>query len=225
MFRVVRETGILSAREDLTVAQLSVRTGEKKSKEDSQTEPKEHLGEMDESTDHEKKEPPLEKMTKAELLKKLEEIQESVEKNFDLYVRSQAEVDNMKKRFQKEREDLIKFSNESLIRQLLTTIDNLERAIEHSQNENSITSLREGVELTLKGLMDTLEKAGLEKVNSLGKPFDPNFHSAISVQEDNSVDAGTVLQELQKGYTVKQRLIRPAMVIVSKKGSDGTDVN
>jgi molecular chaperone GrpE len=207
------------------VVQVRVRTGEKGLEEDSQRESAEHLGEMAEAIDHEKKEPPLDKMTKVELLKKLKQVQESAEKNFDLYARSLAELDNMKKRFQKEKEDLIKFSNESLIKQLLTIIDNLEMATAHSQNENSLSSLAEGVELTLKGLTDTLEKAGLEKVNAVGKPFDPNFHAAVSAQEDHSVDAGTVLQELQKGYTLNQRLIRPAMVIISKKGPDATDLN
>ena len=207
------------------MVQVNVKTEEKGLKEESPKESAESSGKVDQAVAHGKKEPPVEKMTKAELLKKFKEVQESAEKNFDLYVRSQAELDNMKKRFQKEKEDLIKFSNESLIKQLLTIIDNLESATEHSQNQNSFSSLAEGVKLTLKGLTDTLEKAGLEAVNAVGKPFDPNFHSAVSAQEDDSVDNGTVLQELQKGYTLNQRLIRPAMVIVSKKGPDTTGAN
>lgn len=197
---------------------MKAESTEKKIEDDSQDELKEHPEESAEAEDQEKKDIPLEKMTKAQLLTKVKEVQETVEKNFDLYVRSQAEIDNLKKRFQKDKADLYRFSNESLIKQLLSVVDNLEKAIEHSENENSLDTLREGVKLTLKGLMDILEKAGLESVKALGEPFDPNFHEAVSEQDDKSVKPGTVLQELQKGYMLNQRLIRPSMVIVSKNG-------
>jgi molecular chaperone GrpE len=164
----------------------------------------------------ESREIPLEKMAKAELLEKVKEVQQVAEKNFDLYLRSQAEIENVKKRVQKEKAELAKFSNESLIRQLLPVSDNLKKAIAHCEAGNSFDSLKEGVELTLKGLMDTLEKAGLEEVKSVGEPFDPNFHEAVSEQEDSSVKPGTVIQELQKGYLLNERLIRPSMVIISK---------
>jgi len=168
------------------------------------------------SEDHEGKGIPLEKMTKAQLLEKVKEGQELAGKNFDLYIRSQAEIDNLKKRFQKEKQDLARFSNESLIKQLLTVMDNLEKAIMHSQDENSLNVLSEGVEMTLKGLKDILQKEGLEEVNAVDEHFDPNFHEAVSGQEDKTVKSGTVLEELQKGYILNQRLIRPARVIVSK---------
>jgi len=201
------------------VAGISVQKEEKSeetAKEDSCEELKRDAKEKAESKDHEKKEIPLEKMTKAQLREKIKEAQELGEKNYDLYIRSQAEMDNMKKRFRKEKDDLVKFSNDSLIRQLLGVVDNLEKAVSHSQDENSTVSLREGVELTLKGLMDILEKSGVERLEAVGHPFDPNFHEAMSEQEDNTVKPGTVLQEFQKGYILKQRLLRPAMVIVSK---------
>ena len=185
--------------------------------DDPQEQTEDNAKQDEESPDKEMKEIPLEEMKKTQLLDKIKQVQESSEENYDLYVRSQAEMDNMKKRFQKEKQDLIKFSNESLVKQLLPVMDNLEKAISHSQDENSLTSLREGVELTLKGLKDTLEKAGLEDVQALGEPFDPNCHEAISEQEDDSVEPKTVLQELQKGYFLNKRLIRPSMVIVSKK--------
>ena len=197
---------------------IKAESAEKKTEDDSQDELKEHPEESAEVENQEKKDIPLEKMTKAQLLTKVKEVQATVEKNFDLYVRSQAEIDNLKKRFQKDKADLCKFSNESLIKLLLSVIDNLEKAIAHSENENSLDALKEGVKLTLKGFMDILEKAGLESVNALGEPFDPNFHEAVSEQEDNSVKQGTVLKELQKGYMLHQRLIRPSMVIVSKNG-------
>lgn len=165
-----------------------------------------------------------EKMTKAELLEKINELQEASEKNYDLYLRSEAEIENIKKRNKKEKEDWFKYANETLIKEILPVLDNLEMAISHTQNENSLNALREGVELTLKGLKDTLAKSGLEEVKAEGERFDPNYHHAVSEQNDENVEAGIILQELQKGYTLNSRLIRPAMVIVSKGKADvGTD--
>lgn len=195
---------------------MKAESPEKKIGEDSQKELKEQPGERDKESDNEESEIPLEKMTKGQLLNRVKEVQETADKNFDLYVRSQAEIDNLKKRFQRDKTELCKFSNESLIKNLLSVGDNLEKAIAHSDNDNSLDALREGVELTLKGLMDTLEREGLESVKALGEPFDPNFHEAVSELQDNSAKPGTVIQELQKGYILNQRLIRPAMVIVSK---------
>ncbi|MBW1705607.1 MAG: nucleotide exchange factor GrpE [Deltaproteobacteria bacterium] len=190
-----------------------------KIKDDSQSDVGENPKEGDKSESHEKTDIPLEKMTKAQLVDKIKQVQESADENYDLYIRSQAEMDNMKKRFQKDKQDLIKFSNESLVKQLLPVMDNLENAISHSQDEGPLDALNVGVELTLKGLKDTLEKAGMKEVKAMGEPFDPNCHEAISEQEDDSVEPKTVIQELQKGYFLNQRLIRPAMVIVSKNAA------
>ena len=162
------------------------------------------------------KEKPLAKMTKPELLEKITELQEESKNNFDLYLRSQAEMENIKKRNKKDKEDWVKYANETLIKEMLPVIDNLEKAISHSRNENSFDALKEGVALTLKGFMDALQKSGLAEVKAHGEPFDPNFHQAVSQQEDHNVEPGIILEELQKGYTLNDRLIRPAMVVVSK---------
>jgi molecular chaperone GrpE len=166
-------------------------------------------------------EKPLEKMTKSELLEKINELKEASDKNHDLYLRSEAEIENIKKRNRKDKEEWVKYANETLIKEILPVMDNLEMAISHSQEENSVQALREGVELTLKGLRDVLGKSGLEEVKAEGEPFDPNFHHAVSEQADENVEPGIILQELQKGYMLKKRLIRPAMVIVSKGGPNG----
>ena len=170
-----------------------------------------------ESQDQEEEEIPITKMTKAQLIKKVEKVQEASDKNLDLYIRSQAEIDNLKKRYQKERQDLVKFANESLIKQLLPVVDNLEKAITHSQDEDSIEAIREGIDLTLKGLTDILQKAGVKTVEAVGEQFDPNFHEAVSEMANDRVEPGSVIKDLQKGYILNQRLIRPSMVIVSKK--------
>ena len=175
----------------------------------------EALSPEDESQNEE--EIPLREMTKDQLIEKISEVQASADTNMDNYLRSQAEMENMKKRFQKDRQDLIKYGNETLTKQLLPVADNLEKALDHSKDEDSIEALREGVDLTLKGLINVLEKAGVEVVEAVGAPFDPNFHEAVSEQADGRAAPGTVLKELQKGYLLNQRLIRPAMVIVNKK--------
>jgi molecular chaperone GrpE len=158
----------------------------------------------------------LEKMPESELLQKIEEFREKAEKNYDQYVRAQAEIENIIKRNKKDKEEWIKYSTETLIKDLLIVIDNLEKAVSHSNDENSLQALREGVELTLKGLKNTLAKSGLEEIVSIGKPFDPNFHHAVSEQEDGNTEQGIIINEFQKGYSLHQRLIRPAMVIISK---------
>ncbi len=161
-------------------------------------------------------EKPLEEMSKAELIQKASELQEKVDKNYDLYLRSHAELENVIKRNKKEKEDWIKYSNETLIKELLPVLDSLEKAIAFSDNKNSFNALKEGVELTLKGLKEALMKSGLAEVEAEGKPFDPAYHHAVSQQDDASVDPGTILQELQKGYMLNQRLVRPSMVVLSK---------
>lgn len=185
---------------------------------DNGSPPRENEG-VDPSTDEAR---PLEELSKEELIQKIQRLQEDVKAHYDLYLRSQAEMENLKKRHQKEKEDWRRFANEKLIKDLLPAVDNLQSAIAHTYDGNSVESLREGLELTLKGLRGALETAGLEEVQAEGEPFNPCFHEAISMQEDEHRQAGHVLQELQKGYTLNERLIRPALVVVSK-GKPGED--
>ncbi len=172
--------------------------------------------------DQEAETKPHKKMSKAELEEKIKDLVQEKQTSFDLYLRAQAEMENIKKRARKEKEDWLKYANETLIKEILPVMDNLEKAISHSDNEESFTALKEGVELTLKGLKDILKKSGLEEVQAKGESFDPCFHEAVSEIEDKSVRTGTVIQELQKGYILNQRLVRPAMVIVSRGGETDT---
>lgn len=187
-----------------------------KSREDSQGGIKVTQEGIPEKKGQEAKEKPLEKSSKAELIEKIKKIEEESKNNYDLFLRSEADSENMKKRGKKEKEEWIKYANEKIIKDLLPVLDNLENAISHSKNEGSLDALREGVELTLKGLKDTLIKSGLEEVKAQEESFDPCYHHAVSEQEDEKVKAGLICHELQKGYTFNQRLIRPAMVVVSK---------
>lgn len=162
---------------------------------------------------------PDEGLDRDTLLKRLKEAQEASAGNYDLYLRAQAEIDNIRKRHKKDKEDWLKYSNEGLIKSLLPSLDNIEKALEHAGNSEAIHALREGIELTLKGLKESLSKSGLAEVRALGEVFDPCFHEAVSQIQDDSVKPGTILQELQRGYLLNGRLIRPAIVVVSRPGS------
>jgi molecular chaperone GrpE len=164
----------------------------------------------------------LEEPTGEDLLDQIQELRKTSEKNYDLYLRSQAEIENIKKRNKKEKEDWLKYANESLIKDLLPSLDSLEKALAHANDQNALDALKEGVSLTLKGLKDALSRSGLEEVCAKGEPFDPCFHEAVSQIEKDEVKPGTIVEELQKGYLLNKRLIRPAMVVVSKSGSTGS---
>jgi molecular chaperone GrpE len=168
-----------------------------------------------EATQSEIQEKPLEDLPKTQLIEKFAALKALSDKNYDLYLRSQAEMENMKKRFRREKEDWIRYSNETLIKEILPIMDNLERAVSHSNREAALPSLREGIELTLRSLKSALGKSGLEEVKAEGELFDPALHEAVSQVNDESVERGKVVKEIQKGYLLNKRLIRPSMVTVS----------
>jgi molecular chaperone GrpE len=146
--------------------------------------------------------------------------------NYDRLLRVTAEFENYKKRMEREMNEFRKFANESLVKDILPIIDNLERALEvpYSDNENAFHSMREGIRMTRKGLLESLEKYGVVAIDSLDKPFDPNFHQAVMQEESQDHPENTVSNELQKGYVIRDRLLRPAMVVVSKKPDSKLEV-
>lgn len=161
------------------------------------------------------------KKSREELIKEQEKAIEEREKEIDelrdrlLY--QHADFENFKKLKAKEKQEALRFGNETLIKEILPVIDNLERAIEHATKTGESTSIVEGVELTLKGLLKVLERFGVQRVEALDKKFDPNIHEAVYQEDREDVDPGTVVGELQKGYIMDGRLLRPAMVSVAKK--------
>lgn len=161
------------------------------------------------------------------LEKKAEKAEEDSKTAHERLLRATAEFDNYKKRSLRETSEFRKFANESLIKEILPVVDNLERAIESSGNDgNANKSIVEGVEMTLKEIFKVLEKFNLKALDSEGKAFDPNFHQAVLQEETDEYPENTVLKEMQKGYVLHDRLIRPAMVVVSKakvKNDDGQD--
>ena len=157
---------------------------------------------------------------RAQLLVKYSELEEQLRQAEERVLRTAADAENFKRRLQREKEEQIRYANETFMRQLLPVIDNLERALQHSATAPNQESLLEGVNMTLKGFIETLSRFGCTVLETIGKTFDPNFHEAVSQEESSKVEPNTVLQELQKGYMLKERLLRPAMVIVSKPASE-----
>ena len=138
----------------------------------------------------------------------------------DSVLRAQAEVQNMRRRCEIDVEKAHKFALEKFSTELLTVIDNLERALEAvaGADNEAINAMREGVELTLKGFLETCEKFSIRQLNPEGEPFDPQMHQAMSMVPNNDVEPNTVLTVVQKGYVLNDRVIRPAMVMVSRAG-------
>jgi molecular chaperone GrpE len=159
-----------------------------------------------------KKEEVIEAM-QASLAEKEKQIEELKERQ--LY--QQAEFENFKKLKAREKQEVLRFGNETLIKELLPVIDNLERAIEHAGKTDEAKSIAEGVALTLNGFLKALEKFDVTRIDALGQKFDPNVHEAIYQEETEAVDPGTVVSEFQKGYVMDGRLLRPSKVSVAKK--------
>jgi len=152
---------------------------------------------------------------------RIEELEKEVEVNYDRFIRVTADFENYKKRIAREMSDLRKFANENILKDMLSAVDNLERAIESgSKQDSEKQTLLEGVEITLKDLFRMFEKYGVKDFKSEGQPFDPVFHQAMMQEQTNDYPDNTVLNELQKGYTIHERLLRPAMVVVARNLSD-----
>jgi molecular chaperone GrpE len=157
-----------------------------------------------------------------DLEEKVTEAQAEARENHDRMLRLAAEFENYKKRTNREMEDLKKYATENLIRQLLTIVDNLERAIASASADNQNgQGVIDGVALTLAEVMKILEKHHVSPIESLGVPFDPSFHQAMCQEESDEHPPNTVVQEYQKGYMIHDRLLRPAMVVVSKTTQNG----
>ncbi len=136
--------------------------------------------------------------------------------NYDRFLRERAELENFKRRMQREKMDALKYSAEALVRDLLPVIDNLERAIAHAEQGGDGQPVVEGLSLVLKSFLDTLERHGVKQVKPKGKPFDPALHEALAHVESKTEKPNTVIEEYHKGYMLHDRLLRPAAVAVAK---------
>ncbi len=155
-----------------------------------------------------------------EELDELEVAQEELAKQKDQVLRIAAEFENYKKRMMREKTTAMKYAGEPILREILPTLDNLERAIaqgeaEDVEAEQALSSLLEGVQLTLKSLVTSLEKFEVTAIESVGEPFDPVNQEALTMEASDTVPVNHVLNEFEKGYQYKDRLLRAAKVIVS----------
>ncbi|WP_158175151.1 nucleotide exchange factor GrpE [Grimontia hollisae] len=152
-----------------------------------------------------------------ELEAALEASEAKVKEQQDSVLRARADVENMRRRTEQEIDKARKFALERFANELLPVIDNMERAVEMADRENeTLKPMVEGVELTLKTMKDAVEKFGLKELNPQGEPFNPEFHQAMSIQESEEHAPNTVMLVMQKGYELNGRVVRPAMVMVSK---------
>lgn len=152
----------------------------------------------------------------ANLKQQLAAKEEEAKNNYDRFVRQVAELDNFKKRATREREEAIRFANEALIKDLLPILDNLERAVAHADGGGNGKPLIEGVEMVLKGFLDALGRHGVSQILAVGQTFDPAQHEAMAQVETDNPQPNTIVEEHHKGYMLRDRLLRPALVSVSK---------
>jgi molecular chaperone GrpE len=152
-----------------------------------------------------------------DLAEKLKSKEQEAQENYDRLLRVSAEFENYKKRASREMEEFRKFSNQSLIKEMLSVVDNLELAINSTNGHETIDKgLLDGLEMTHKEILKVFEKFNVKPISAIGQPFDPTFHEAVMQEETVEYPNNTVINELQKGYLIHDRLLRPSMVVVAK---------
>lgn len=155
--------------------------------------------------------------------KDIASLEAALEAEKDRFMRLSAEFDNYRKRKQREIDEFRKFANETVFKQFLSVVDNLERAIASAETNKDVDSLLEGVKLTYREILKVFQDFNVKPVEAEKQSFDPNFHQAVTQKETNEVPENTVTDVLQTGYLLHDRLIRPAMVVVSKSTGNDTE--
>jgi len=155
----------------------------------------------------------------ADQLEELKERAAKADENWDRLLRTTADFENFKKRAAREKQDAIRFGNESLLQKLVPVLDHFDMALSAAQagGVEAAKPLQDGIQMIYQQLRNALVEAGLEEVDAAGKPFDPNLHEAVAQSETADVPEGQVVQQLRKGYKLRERLLRPASVVVAKR--------
>jgi len=162
-------------------------------------------------------------------LKKEETDEEKIKNTQEKLLRTMAEMENQRRRYEKEKEEAFEYGGFNFARESLSLLDNIERAIasfkndENLKNNKDLNKIIESIDIVKKDLISIFKKNGIEHIDCINKKFDPNFHQAMLEIENNSKEPGTVIQEIQKGYMMKNRLLRPSLVGVTKKNTDKKD--
>ena len=152
----------------------------------------------------------------AELKEELARKEKESTDNYDKYLRAVADLDNYKKRAIREKADIIKYGNEDVIKDILPFVDSLDRALDHADS-SGVQAFKEGIKLIQEQLLSCLKKHGVEKIDSVGLDFDPNFHEAMMQVESEEHAENKIVNEVQKGYLLNGRLLRPSKVCICKK--------
>ena len=175
------------------------------------------------------KEPKSELKEKKEDIKKEENLEDKLKTVEEKLLRTMAEMENQRRRFEKERQEAFEFGGFNFARESLPLLDNIDRATasfkndENLKNNKDLDKIIEGIEVVKKDLISIFKKNGIELIECMNKKFDPNFHQAMLELEDNTKESGTVVQEIQKGYMMKDRLLRPSLVGVTKKRVENSE--
>ena len=183
----------------------------------------------EEKTVPENKEPKSELKEKKEDIKKEENLEDKLKTVEEKLLRTMAEMENQRRRFEKERQEAFEFGGFNFARESLSLLDNIDRATasfkndENLKNNKDLDKIIEGIEVVKKDLISIFKKNGIELIECMNKKFDPNFHQAMLELEDNTKESGTVVQEIQKGYMMKDRLLRPSLVGVTKKRVENSE--
>ena len=151
-----------------------------------------------------------------QLQQELEAARDEARLNLDKAMRAHAEMENLRKRTARDIENAHKYALDKFVAELLPVLDSMELGLAAADTAGNVDSLREGIDLTLKKFQDVLEKFGIAIIDPQGEKFDPDRHEAVSMQELEGAESGTVVSVMQKGYELNGRLVRPAMVIVAK---------
>jgi len=168
--------------------------------------------------------PGAEGESRAKLEADLAAAREEAERYRERWVRERADLENLRKRAERERSEAVRFGSERLVSDLLTVVDDLERAIRAAEESAGSTALLDGVRLVVKSLLDVLARHGVTRVESHGRPFDPVHHEAVAHIPSDAHDAGMVIEEHRGGFRLNDRLLRPALVSVSKGSPAGGDL-
>ena len=184
----------------------------------------------DEEPEHTETEPEEEEELPPPTSEELKELRQQAAKSEEFYDRLQrqvAEADNLRKRLAKEKQDAVRYANESLIEQLLPTMDSFEMAMAAVQNadNSTIDSLKTGIEMVYTQLKRTLEEVGLVEIDATAQAFDPSQHEAVSRKKTDEADEGTVIEQTRKGYRLRDRLLRAASVVVAVPSGEDEEAN
>ena len=175
---------------------------------------------LSQDNDLDKKE---EEIKKTPDIKKEESVEEKLKNTQEKLLRTMAEMENQRKKFEKEKEEAFEFGGFNFARESLSLLDNIDRAITSFKNDENLkdnkdlSKIIDGIDVIKKDLISIFKKSGIESIECINKKFDPNFHQAMLEIENNTKESGIVIQEIQKGYMMKDRLLRPSLVGVTKK--------